>query len=178
MKTKLIIAMTIAALATLAVACGGDDDNGGADATDTPAASSSDGAQTSRATATPAMTEAPDKPPAVDGEPVTTASGLQYITIKEGSGDSPTELDTVLVHYTGWLAPDGPKFDSSVDRGQPTSFPVNGVIGGFAEGLTHVKPGGTIRLIIPPELGYGAAGSGPIPPNATLIFDVTLIGIH
>ncbi len=149
--------------------------------TDTPAGSKAAESETpgGSATATPSGTQAPDKPPAVDGEPITTDSGLQYIMIEEGSGDSPTELDMVLVDYTGWLAPDGPKFDSSIDRGQPAGFPVNGVIPGFAEGLQLLKPGGTIRLIIPPELGYGPSGSGSvIPPNATLIFDVTLIGIQ
>jgi hypothetical protein len=130
MKTKLIIAMTIAALATLAMGCGGDDDGGGADVTDTPAASNGDGTQTQQ-TATCGGDSGPDKPPAADGEPVTTASGLQYIMIKEGRATAQPNSTRSSVHYTGWLAPDGPKFDSSADRGQPTSFPVNGVIGGL-----------------------------------------------
>lgn len=106
----------------------------------------------------------------------TTKSGLQIQTIKEGTGDAPKATDTVKVHYTGTLI-DGTKFDSSVDRGQPAEFPLNGVIAGWTEGLQLMKVGGKSRLVIPPEIGYGARGSGPIPANSTLIFEVELIEI-
>jgi FKBP-type peptidyl-prolyl cis-trans isomerase len=107
----------------------------------------------------------------------TTASGLQIETIKEGTGESPKPTDTVKVHYTGTLI-NGTKFDSSVDRGEPISFPLNGVIPGWTEGLQLMKVGGKSRLVIPPAIGYGATGSGPIPPNATLVFEVELLGIE
>lgn len=106
-----------------------------------------------------------------------TASGLQIETIKEGAGASPSATATVKVHYTGTLI-DGTKFDSSVDRGQPIEFPLNGVIQGWTEGLQLMKVGGKSRLVIPPEIGYGERGSPPvIPPNATLVFEVELIDI-
>lgn len=120
-------------------------------------------------------------PPAVSGEPVETGSGLKYIEIEPGSGDSPEPGETVAVHYTGWLE-DGTKFDSSLDRGTPFSFPIGTgqVISGWDEGLATMQVGGKRRLIIPPELAYGetGAGSGLIPPNATLIFDVELLEIR
>ena len=107
----------------------------------------------------------------------TTASGLQIETLKEGTGESPKATDTVKVHYTGTLI-DGTKFDSSVDRGEPISFPLNGVIKGWTEGLQLMKVGGKSRLVSPPTIGYGPGGSGPIPPNATLVFEVELLGIE
>jgi FKBP-type peptidyl-prolyl cis-trans isomerase len=106
----------------------------------------------------------------------TTASGLQIETVKEGTGEIPKPTDTVKVHYTGTLI-DGTKFDSSVDRGQPATFPLNGVIKGWTEGLQLMKVGGKAHLVIPPEIAYGAQGGGPIPPNSTLIFDVELLEI-
>lgn len=108
---------------------------------------------------------------------VTTPSGLQVETIKEGTGASPKAADTVKVHYTGTLI-NGTKFDSSVDRGEPISFPLNGVIPGWTEGLQRMKVGGKSRLVIPPAIGYGASGSGPIPPNSTLVFEVELLAIE
>jgi peptidyl-prolyl cis-trans isomerase A (cyclophilin A) len=103
-----------------------------------------------------------------------TASGLRYITEKEGTGKSPVATDQVTVHYTGYLL-NGTKFDSSVDRGQPATFPLNQVIMGWTEGLQLMKEGGKTKFIIPAELGYGAAGAGGvIPPNAWLVFDVEL----
>jgi FKBP-type peptidyl-prolyl cis-trans isomerase len=107
----------------------------------------------------------------------TTASGLQIETLVAGTGDSPKATDKVKVHYTGTLI-DGTKFDSSVDRGEPITFALNQVIKGWGEGLQLMKVGEKARLVIPPSLGYGAEGSGPIPPNATLVFDVQLISIE
>jgi peptidylprolyl isomerase len=111
---------------------------------------------------------------------VTTASGLKYEDIVVGKGKSPKKGDTVSVHYTGWLT-DGKKFDSSRDRGQPFEFAIGEgqVIKGWDEGVMSMKVGGRRKLTIPPGLGYGARGTpgGPIPPNATLIFDVELLAI-
>ncbi|KAG5188795.1 hypothetical protein JKP88DRAFT_253259 [Tribonema minus] len=105
-----------------------------------------------------------------------TASGLVIKTIKEGDGPSPKATDKVEVNYHGTL-PDNTVFDSSRDRGQPISFPLNGVIKGWTEGLQLMKVGGVAKLTIPPELAYGAQGTGPIPPHATLVFEVELLGI-
>jgi peptidylprolyl isomerase len=108
---------------------------------------------------------------------VTTPSGLKYVDIKEGTGATPQAGQTVEVHYTGTLE-NGQKFDSSRDRGTPFRFKLGAgqVIKGWDEGLSTMKVGGERKLIIPPELGYGARGAGGvIPPNATLIFDVELL---
>ena len=116
--------------------------------------------------------------PVLNGKIQSTPSGLQYIDQTVGDGASPKATDNVTVHYTGWLT-NGTKFDSSVDRGSPATFPLSGVIKGWTEGLGTMKVGGKRRLIIPGGLGYGAAGSPPeIPANATLIFDVKLIKIN
>ncbi len=106
----------------------------------------------------------------------TTESGLMYIDEVVGDGEQPkSTAATVSVHYTGWLI-DGTKFDSSRDRGQPTSFPLNRVIPGWTEGVSSMKVGGKRWLIIPSELGYGARGAGGvIPPNAMLVFEVELL---
>ncbi len=107
-----------------------------------------------------------------------TASGLQYEITKEGTGNSPKETDVVTVHYTGKLV-DGTVFDSSIERGEPTQFPLNKVIPGWTEGLQLLKEGGKATLYIPSKLGYGEQGAGDIiPGNATLIFDVELIKIN
>ena len=117
------------------------------------------------------------------GTPVTTPSGLQIIDTKIGTGPSPRTGQTCIMHYTGWLYENGKKgkkFDSSVDRGEPFEFPIgtHRVIAGWDEGVATMKVGGKRTLIIPPALGYGARGAGgAIPPNATLIFDVELLGI-
>jgi len=117
------------------------------------------------------------------GKPMTTPSGLQIIDSKVGTGASPKTGQTCVMHYTGWLYENGAKgkkFDSSVDRGQPFEFPIgtHRVIPGWDEGVATMKVGGKRTLIIPPQLGYGERGAGGvIPPNATLIFDVELLGI-
>jgi FKBP-type peptidyl-prolyl cis-trans isomerase len=108
-----------------------------------------------------------------------TPSGLEYEDSVVGEGPSPQPGQTVTVHYTGRLT-DGTKFDSSVDRGQPFSFKigVGQVIKGWDEGVMSMKTGGKRTLTIPPDLGYGARGAGGvIPPNATLVFDVELLGV-
>jgi FKBP-type peptidyl-prolyl cis-trans isomerase FkpA/FKBP-type peptidyl-prolyl cis-trans isomerase FklB len=107
----------------------------------------------------------------------TTASGLQYLVTKEGTGKSPAAYSMVKVHYTGKLV-DGTVFDSSVERGEPIEFPLNQVIPGWTEGLQLMKEGGKATLYIPSQLGYGQQGvPGTIPPNSTLIFDVELIEV-
>ena len=116
-------------------------------------------------------------------KPMTTASGLQIIDSKEGTGATPKAGQTCVMHYTGWLYENGQKgkkFDSSVDRNEPFEFPIGQrrVIAGWDEGVGSMKVGGKRTLIIPPELGYGARGAGGvIPPNATLMFDVELLAV-
>lgn len=108
---------------------------------------------------------------------ITTASGLQYTVLKEGTGKSPKATDTVVCHYEGFLT-NGTVFDSSVQRGEPAAFPLNGVIAGWTEGLQLMKEGGKNRFFIPYHLAYGEAGAaGSIPPYAALIFDVELIEV-
>ena len=108
---------------------------------------------------------------------VTTASGLQYKVITEGTGKSPKATDSVKCHYEGFLI-DGTVFDSSVQRGEPATFPLGGVIAGWTEGLQLMKEGGKTRFFIPYNLAYGEAGAaGAIPPYAALIFDVELIEV-
>ncbi len=108
----------------------------------------------------------------------TTASGLKYKVVKEGTGAMPKAEDTVEVHYTGKLL-DGTVFDSSVERGETISFPLNGVIKGWTEGLQLMKEGAKYEFIIPPYLAYGERGTpgGPIGPNATLYFEVELFKV-
>ena len=109
----------------------------------------------------------------------TSASGLIIEDLVEGTGATATAGQTVSVHYTGWLT-DGTKFDSSKDRDDPFDFPLGGrrVIAGWDEGVQGMKVGGTRKLTIPPELGYGSRGAGGvIPPNATLVFEVELLDI-
>jgi len=126
---------------------------------------------------------APSTQAAQPGQVVTTPSGLQIIDHKVGTGRSVGPGYIAVVHYTGWLYQNGVKgrkFDSSVDRGQPFEFPINGgqVIKGWDEGVATMRVGGKRTLIVPPQLGYGARGAGgSIPPNATLMFDVELVGV-
>ncbi len=104
-------------------------------------------------------------------------SGLVYLSLKEGTGDSPAATDMVRVHYKGVL-PDGTEFDSSYRRGQPTEFPLNRVIKCWTEGVQRMKPGGKARLTCPPAIAYGGRGAGNvIPPNATLQFEIELLEI-
>lgn len=110
-------------------------------------------------------------------EAQTTASGLKYVHVKEGTGGSPSATSSVTVHYHGMFM-DGKVFDSSVQRGQPATFPLNGVIPGWTEGLQLMKEGGKTNFLIPGNLAYGAQGRPGIPPNATLIFEVELIKIN
>jgi peptidylprolyl isomerase len=128
------------------------------------------------------VTEPPEPVEMTEVDPedyIETDSGLKYYDIVEGEGASPEEGETVVVHYTGWLE-DGTQFDSSVDRGQPFTFPlgVGGVIVGWDEGVATMKIGGKRQLLIPADLAYGESGSGPIPPGSTLIFDVELLDIE
>ncbi|TNC87074.1 MAG: hypothetical protein CSH49_15605 [Alcanivorax sp.] len=109
---------------------------------------------------------------------VVTESGLQYEVITQGEGESPDENDKVNVHYHGTL-PDGTVFDSSIERGEPISFPVNGVIKGWTEALQLMKVGDKWKLFIPSDLAYGARGAGPkIGPNQALVFEVELLGVE
>jgi len=115
---------------------------------------------------------------AAGGDKVTTSSGLIYESVKDGNGDAPRASDTVRVHYRGTF-PDGREFDSSYGRGEPAEFPLNRVIPCWTEGLQRMKVGGKARLICPPAIAYGSKGAGGvIPPNATLHFEVELLGIR
>jgi FKBP-type peptidyl-prolyl cis-trans isomerase len=135
-------------------------------------------AQSTAGKSTAPNTNTPTK---VTGDGVKTASGLIYWDIRVGNGDVAKEGSHVRVHYTGWLT-SGKKFDSSVDAGKPFDFTIgNGeVIKGWEEGVAGMKVGGKRQLRIPPDLAYGADGTpgGPIPPNATLIFDIRLLGVQ
>ena len=108
---------------------------------------------------------------------VQTQSGLQYMVLKEGTGAKPGPTDEVTVHYTGKLL-DGTVFDSSVERGEPATFPLDKVIAGWTEGLQLMSEGSKYRLFIPSELAYGSKGTQNILPNSTLIFDVELIKVE
>ena len=147
-----------------------------APATETPATSGTPAAsETPAASGTPAPAKA-EKPL---GPPVTTKSGLQYQVFKKGTGAVAKSGQMVSVHYTGWLK-DGTKFDSSVDRGQPFEFGLGQgqVIAGWDEGVAGMKVGEKRKLTIPAKLGYGDTGAGGvIPPGATLVFDVELLGV-
>ena len=134
---------------------------------------------------TPTPSAGPATPPPITGshpQPTKLADGLEYLDITVGKGTAATTGSAVSVQYTGWLASNGQKFDSSYDHGgQPFTLTIgqHQVIPGWEEGLVGMKPGGTRRLLIPPALGYGAQGSGStIPPNSTLIFDVTMVSVQ
>ncbi len=143
-----------------------------AETTSTPVATSTAVTIPASPTATPTSTTS-------SGKVITTPSGLKYEDLKVGTGATPKTGQTVSVQYTGTLE-NGTKFDSSRDRGVPFEFQIGTgqVIPGWDEGLSTMKVGGRRNLIVPPNLGYGAAGAGGvIPPNATLIFDVELVGV-
>jgi FKBP-type peptidyl-prolyl cis-trans isomerase FkpA len=167
--------MTLASIAALMVACSREKPADSSESAAAPAAASTP------ASAAPAT--ATETPPTTGNE----AMPMQKIELAPGAGAEIKSGQSALVHYTGWLydakAPDnkGQKFDSSVDRNEPFEFPVGGgmVIKGWDEGVVGMKVGGKRRLVIPPEMGYGARGAGGvIPPNATLVFDVELMEIH
>ena len=107
---------------------------------------------------------------------VKTGSGIIYLSLKEGSGAGPVATDKVKVNYRGTLV-DGKEFDSSYKRGEPTEFPLNGVIKCWTEGVQMMKPGGKARLVCPPDTAYGDKGTGLIPPNATLVFEIELLEV-
>lgn len=112
-----------------------------------------------------------------DGPWSSTASGVKYFDIQVGDGAQAEATSTVTLHYTGWLI-DGKKFDSSVDRGQPATFPLGGLIAGWKEGVPGMKVGGKRKLIIPYQLAYGEMGRPPvIPAKATLIFEIELLNV-
>jgi len=107
----------------------------------------------------------------------TTASGLKFEVVKEGEGNSPSAKDRVTVHYAGWLT-NGTLFDASYERGTPVTLPLDRVIAGWTEGMQLMKEGAVYRFVIPPDQAYGAHGAPPhIGPNATLVFQVELLGI-
>ena len=128
----------------------------------------------------PTPQPAPPVPEDVKAPPATakkTASGLAYRVLKPGKGDSPKATDRVTVHYSGWTL-DGKMFDSSVTRGEPTTFPLNGVIKGWTEGVQLMKVGEKTRFWIPADLAYGDKPQRPGAPSGMLVFDVELIGIN
>lgn len=135
---------------------------------------------TTEVTVTESAPAPSESTPTVAGDTITTASGLKYVIIQQGTGPKPVTGKMVAVHYTGYLT-DGTKFDSSVDRGEPIKFPIGTgkVIKGWDEGIAILNTGSKARLIIPSELGYGAEGYDPIiPPSSTLIFDVELVAVE
>jgi peptidylprolyl isomerase len=155
MKKRIALGLTLVAVLVGAFGCGNDNKSSALSATTT------------------------SSPMKVNGQPTTTASGLQYWDIVVGTGATAMPGNPVKVHYSGFLT-NGQKFDSSRDRGEPFSFPLGAgqVIKGWDEGVAGMKVGGQRQLRIPPALGYGAAGAGgAIPPNATLIFDVELLEV-
>jgi FKBP-type peptidyl-prolyl cis-trans isomerase FkpA len=124
----------------------------------------------------PSVAQTPAQP-AATAAAVTTSSGLVYRVVKEGTGPSPAATDTVKVHYRGTF-PDGKEFDSSYKRGEAIEFPLNRVIKCWTEGVQRMKVGGKALLTCPPDIAYGERGAGGvIPPNATLQFEVELVGI-
>ena len=141
--------------------------------------SSSSGMETSTSAKAQTTTPATSTTPAPAGQEVTMPSGLKYTDVKVGDGDIADDGMTATVHYTGWLL-NGTKFDSSLDQGKPFSFKLGAgqVIKGWDEGVKGMRIGGKRHLIIPADMGYGANGAGGvIPPNATLVFDVDLLGL-
>ena len=152
--------------------------SGGASSSSSVSGSSS--ATTTTPSATPAGDAAGSAGAVAGAKEISMPNGLKYVDLKVGDGQLAETGMTAQVHYTGWLT-DGTKFDSSVDRNQPFSFILGAgnVIRGWDEGVKGMRVGGKRKLTIPPDLGYGSAGAGGvIPPNATLVFDVELLGLH
>ena len=170
MKSKVVSLVAILMLAVGLAACGGAAAPTAAPAPTQPAPTQPPAAlpTAAPATAVPAQTQG--------GNLITTASGLQYEDLVVGTGSTPNPTDTVTVHYTGTLA-DGTVFDASRMHGGPISFPLNGVIKGWTEGVGSMKVGGTRKLVIPPALAYGSHANGPIPANSTLTFIVELLDV-
>lgn len=164
-------------LVLLLTACGGDGDDGTADRA--RAGGGPAPLDTAAVTGRPDQLDyAPEL--GVDLSRMTrTESGLYQRTKEEGTGATAAPGDTVVVHYTGWL-PDGRKFDGSRERGEPAAFPLTqgGLIAGWLQGVSGMREGGRRLLVLPPDLAYGSEGSGPIPPNAVLVFDVELIEVR
>ena len=161
----LLLPLSLLVVASVAVACG--------DGVDEP-----DSAATVARSTTVSTNPSSSGTPIVLTDPTVTASGLRYVDEKVGSGDTPSASSMVTVHYTGKLASDGSVFDSSVARGQPATFAMNGVIPGFSEALSTMKVGGKRIAYLPADIGYGARGSGPIPPNADIVFEIELIEVR
>jgi FKBP-type peptidyl-prolyl cis-trans isomerase len=171
---RLLVSIALISSLVLIVACGGSEKKTTAPSV-TPKAAAAQPSVAPKATAA----QTGGGPPPVSAQATVTASGLKIIEIKIGTGAEAQKGQTVSVHYTGWLA-DGTKFDSSLDRGQPLSFVLGAgqMIPGFDEGVAGMKVGGQRRLIIPPNLAYGAQGRPPrIPANAELTFDVELVSV-
>lgn len=186
MKKSIVAVTAIFMAATAFVSCSGNKAQGTTDsaAADTVSVAETDTvaeADTLSATYGPEFfrNEANKAESAQPGKYVQTPTGLKYTVVKEGTGAQPSATDVVTVHYTGRLT-DGTVFDSSVERGEPASFPLNRVIQGWTEGLQTMKEGGKTVFYIPSDLGYGPQGTpgGPIPPNATLIFEVELLNVQ
>jgi FKBP-type peptidyl-prolyl cis-trans isomerase FkpA len=173
MKTRNLLATATAALALTSTltAC--------AEGTKPEAAKEPGAAATEKAAPVAADKDAAPAAAAKEtGKVTTTASGLKYEVLKDADGPKPSATDNVTVHYKGTLT-DGTVFDSSYDRGQPATFPLNRVIKGWTEGVQLMSPGSKYKFTSPPELGYGAAGAGgKIPPNSVLVFEVELIKIN
>jgi FKBP-type peptidyl-prolyl cis-trans isomerase len=143
-------------------------------------AACSSGSDDATQSATPvASTTPPSASPSVQSSGAADVTELQVEDVVVGTGKTAKPGDQVTVHYTGWLT-DGTKFDSSVDRGEPFTFGLgNGeVISGWDEGVAGMKVGGTRKLTIPPDMAYGSTGQGPIPPDATLVFEVKLLKVN
>jgi FKBP-type peptidyl-prolyl cis-trans isomerase len=179
MRVLIASAVAAAALAVAVAGCGGGDS---AEPTVRPSPTRISLSITVTSGATPTADARPTEAGSgaiVLENPTTTASGLQYVDTVVGAGAQPGPTSQVTVHYTGKLAANGRVFDSSVERGQPASFRMNGVIPGFSEGLSTMKVGGKRTIYIPAALGYGAAGYPPvIPPNADLVFEVELLAVR